>query len=275
MPEPIVVVREVAPRPVRTPFKKMAATVSAPKNVQPVLATVPDLVTVEVADVLGERVVVIAPHPDDEILCCSSTLADRIDAGAEVSIIFLTDGDARVEGDWSASRKYGLQRRAESSAAARALGIPQQNLYFFGFPDGHLAELFDRGQARSVYTGRRATPRSTTYPGTTYTRSSLERILKKKLTDLNPDEIFVPSMSDSHPDHRAAAELVQQVVTGSPTIRAYAVHGIAGTADAEQDSAKLKLIRLFETQRHDGHHVRFLEKFASIRERFERVVASR
>lgn len=273
------VVRVVMPRSVRAPIKKTTVTPPAPKTVPapvvlPIAMPDPEPV-VTLPDTPGERVVVIAPHPDDEILCCSSTLADRVESGAEVSIIFLTDGDARVEGDWTASRKYGSQRRAESSAAARALGIPQKNLYFFGFPDGHLDELLDRGQARSVYTGRRATPRSTAYPGATYTRGSLERILKKQLAALNPDELFVPSVSDSHPDHRAAAELVQSVITGTPTIRGYAVHGISGTADAEQDSEKLKLIRLFETQRHDGYHVQFLEKFASISERFERVVASR
>jgi len=88
-------------------------------------------------------------------------------------------------------------------------------------------------------------------------------------------EIFAPGLNDTHPDHLAVARLVREVAPPSAVEQAYTVHGAAIAANTATDPEKLKLIRLFRTQRHDGAHIKFLEQFASIRERFERVVVAR
>src|SRR5262249_22255086 len=38
------------------------------------------------------KVVVLAPHMDDEIIGCGGTVARHVDAGADVTVIYLTDG---------------------------------------------------------------------------------------------------------------------------------------------------------------------------------------
>ena len=40
----------------------------------------------------NERIVVLAPHMDDEVIGCGGTLARHVACGAEVTIVFLTDG---------------------------------------------------------------------------------------------------------------------------------------------------------------------------------------
>src|SRR5260370_25875295 len=73
----------------------------------------------------GRRIVVVAPHPDDELLGCGATLRKHLDAGDEVWVAFVTSGertaalsllplDARVE-----------RREADARAAAAGLGLPR------------------------------------------------------------------------------------------------------------------------------------------------------
>ena len=40
------------------------------------------------------RVVVFAPHPDDEVLGCGGALADLLDRGARLDVVLVTDGAA-------------------------------------------------------------------------------------------------------------------------------------------------------------------------------------
>jgi len=41
---------------------------------------------------MGRRVIIFAPHPDDETLACSGTIIKKIAEGCEVYIVFMTDG---------------------------------------------------------------------------------------------------------------------------------------------------------------------------------------
>ncbi|MCV7192720.1 PIG-L family deacetylase [Mycolicibacterium brumae] len=75
------------------------------------------------------RVVVLAPHPDDETLAIGATLSDLAAAGVYVTVIFLTYGG----GDPVSIR------RAEGEQAVSALG-PGISMVWWDFPDAVLAE---------------------------------------------------------------------------------------------------------------------------------------
>ena len=83
--------------------------------------------TLKSIDGLPERVLVIAPHPDDEVLGCGGVLALHAMRGDRVRVVVLTDGAAG--GDAEA-------REAETRAAATVLGLEQ--VEFLGLEDGGL-----------------------------------------------------------------------------------------------------------------------------------------
>src|SRR6185312_5025656 len=129
----------------------------------------------------GDRILVLAPHPDDEVLGAAGVLRETVRRGLPTRVVFLTYGDSN---EWSflAYRKrpvflprsvlaMGTLRRQEGLAAAAVLGVPAGNLSFLGYPDcGTLALWRDRWGTRPPGRGRltRATavPYSTAYrPG--------------------------------------------------------------------------------------------------------------
>lgn len=220
---------------------------------------------------------VIAPHPDDEILCCSRMLAAKIAEGASVKVLYITDGDGLAEEDFSTARMYGQTRRAESRAALHSLGLSSEDAVFLGFPDGHLMELFQKGSAQSTCTGRRISAADSFFPASPYTRSRLEFHLKTLLRQWAPAEIYLPAPGDDHPDHQAVYSLVRSVLSAeeklSPTLWGYTVHRQECLhrrcpADRELDPQKWRLIQHFSSQRHDAHHAQFLDQFAAQEEVF-------
>ncbi|MBS0388735.1 MAG: PIG-L family deacetylase, partial [Proteobacteria bacterium] len=82
-----------------------------------------------------DRVLVIAPHPDDETLCCGGYLRQAVAAGATVGVVWITAGDSfeidaivtertlRPKG--AGLEKLGVRRISEGHAAADRLGVPR------------------------------------------------------------------------------------------------------------------------------------------------------
>ena len=139
----------------------------------------------------GKRVVVLAPHPDDEVFGCGGTLAQMAATGVEIEVIILTDGVLR--GEFSAldsqaaeqkRQAKAMQRRQESIQAATILGYTVP--VFMGLQDGELLQ-----------------------------RSCLSDELALQLATKRPDLILAPSIWEMHRDHRAVAQaalsLLQQV----------------------------------------------------------------
>ncbi len=132
----------------------------------------------------GEKLVVLAPHPDDESLACGALLA-RAFAGAGAHVICLTDGSASHPGsvEWSPQR-LARQRRAEMSDAIRWLGGSDRNLKWLGMADSHLYQA--DATAVAVH---------------------LEQII----ANLGVRHIFVPAAEDHHEDHQATARFATEL----------------------------------------------------------------
>lgn len=96
---------------------------------------------------LGEqqRLVVVAPHPDDEVLACGGLMALHTARGGETLVIAVSDGEASHAGipGWDAPR-LAHARRAESVDGLQRLGAGGAPVLRLGLPDGHVSAHLDR-----------------------------------------------------------------------------------------------------------------------------------
>ena len=85
----------------------------------------------------GARVVVVAPHPDDEILTCGALLQLAAQRGDAPLIVAVTDGEASHPGspDWPPQR-LRLERARETGAALDCLGLDPACVQRLGIPNG-------------------------------------------------------------------------------------------------------------------------------------------
>ncbi|HJZ71988.1 MAG TPA: PIG-L family deacetylase [Vicinamibacterales bacterium] len=167
------------------------------------------------------RLLVVAPHPDDETLGAGGLMERVHETGGRVNVVYLTDGDGYPEGvkteDHVESpaptdyRGYGRQRRREARNALLALGLDKASYTFLGFPDGGLAKLMRtywserRAAYRSPYTKQDRPPKSEiVVPDTRYRGEDLSQELALIIADFKPTMIVVPRKEDQHADHCAA-----------------------------------------------------------------------
>ena len=128
----------------------------------------------------ARRVLVIAPHPDDETLGCGGTLA-RLAPRCEIQVLLVTNGDGG--GDLPAGTSE--RRKQEMSAAAKVLGITAAVLHL-DQPDG---EFSDSPAYREALT------------------THIERV--------QPNWVFLPWLGDSHRDHARIAQASSEVLQRS------------------------------------------------------------
>jgi len=86
-------------------------------------------------------VVVVAAHPDDEVLGVGGTIAMLAAAGVRLRLIAVTDGEASHPGADPA--RLGQVRAAERTAALAVLGAGRAEVIRLGFPDTALAARED------------------------------------------------------------------------------------------------------------------------------------
>lgn len=162
-------------------------------------------------------VLVLAPHPDDEVLGAGVRWHVLLHEGRRVDVVVVTMGDGfRVDAERlfqtfrptpTDYRQLGLMRRQESLRATSLLGLPPERLHFLGLPDGGTGELFVDFWDRTYRDARTATDRDpypgTLFPGLAYRGREEFRALKAILEKLRPTTVILPHPYDQHPDHWA------------------------------------------------------------------------
>jgi LmbE family N-acetylglucosaminyl deacetylase len=187
---------------------------------------------------------VVAPHPDDETLCCGGIMQRVLQQGGRVSVVWLSSGDGSALGalllehrlwpDAQRMRAYGMRRMGEARAASAALGVEAAGQLFLGYPDGGLLAVLDTPEGapyRSPFTAATAVPYlEALFPGHSYSGASLARDFAAVLARVQPTLVLAPSPLDAHPDHRAAGLLALRSVADHPAIalQLWIVHGGEG-----------------------------------------------
>jgi LmbE family N-acetylglucosaminyl deacetylase len=123
------------------------------------------------------RAVVVAPHPDDEVLAVGGLLTQLARSGCALLLVAVTDGTASHAGsrEWPAAR-LARERPRESMEAWRRLGLERPDALRLGLPDGRVA----KSRGRLV--------------------ESLGKLLRPT------DVVFTTWRCDGHPDHEATGQ---------------------------------------------------------------------
>lgn len=89
----------------------------------------------------GVRLVVIAPHPDDEVLACGGLMAMHQAQEGDISVIAVTDGEASHAASplWHA-QSLAATRCAERIAGLHHLGVKNSAVTRLAVPDGLVAQ---------------------------------------------------------------------------------------------------------------------------------------
>jgi LmbE family N-acetylglucosaminyl deacetylase len=121
-------------------------------------------------------ILVVSPHPDDEVLGAGGLIASAAQAGRAVAVLSVTDGEAAYP-DWKGLDRI---RRREVSEALKVLA-PSAVIRHLSIPDGcvdeHRARLFETVERRVAH-----------------------------------DTILVaPFEYDGHPDHDATGEVCREI----------------------------------------------------------------
>ncbi len=130
-----------------------------------------------------KRILVLAPHPDDEAIGCGGTMLRHAKAGDAVRVVFLTSGE---KGGHGRTEPETIRlREAEARKAARLLRV--KSVEFWREPDGAL----------------------------TATAGVVKRLCNA-LVSWKPDTLYVTHDREMHPDHQAAVRIVQRAVKSLP-----------------------------------------------------------
>lgn len=119
--------------------------------------------TVRPLSIKAKKILVLAPHPDDELYGCGFLL-NKIKGCADVDIIFATCGES-----------YKVQEGSRKDEALSSAVNLKATAHFWGFTDGTLMSNVDE----------------------------LSVTLSKIIAEKTPDLILFPSFNENHVDHRA------------------------------------------------------------------------
>jgi LmbE family N-acetylglucosaminyl deacetylase len=131
------------------------------------------------------RVLVLAPHMDDETIGCGGTLARHMRAGATAQVVFMTDGRygsseiSRLSGEARRNKELELVqvRKEEARRALRILGV--EDVVFLDAEDSRL-------------------------DSTPWVAERLRQVIEK----FRPDIVYLPFFLEQHPDHLAVSRVL-------------------------------------------------------------------
>jgi len=144
----------------------------------------------------ADRILVVAPHPDDDVLGCGALIAAARAWRSPVDVVFLTGGEASHTPTSDRSmQSLRATRASEATAALGQLGVAATNVRHLHLPDGALARL-----------GREAEVAAT---------EALARIIDDVAATIS----LVPWRRDPHPDHRAGSVFARDAIARASRAR--------------------------------------------------------
>lgn len=168
-----------------------------------------------------QKILVLAPHEDDEMLMAGGVINRAVNNGDEVYVVYGTNGDFN-------GVSQGKTRISDTVNAMKAIGLDKSHLFFLGYADnggmgvGSYATAFTDSFIYSLYMSDDNTVLSSrngvtqTYGNedviedyhyqktgqhADYTRANFLADLKSVMETVNPTDIYMQSRYDMHYDH--------------------------------------------------------------------------
>jgi N-acetyl-1-D-myo-inositol-2-amino-2-deoxy-alpha-D-glucopyranoside deacetylase len=176
----------------------------------------------------GERTLIIAPHPDDETLGGGGVIMKALQEKKDVRVVVVTTGDGyrraaqkafSVEHPSSEQfRKLGELRHEETIRAMRSFGVPENHIYFLGYPDGGMNSLWvrdwDYDHLHRGLNGAEHAPYPFVYEkNAPYCGANVIKNLEDIILQYKPTDIVYPDPEDQHHDHWATNAFVKYTLT--------------------------------------------------------------
>ena len=167
----------------------------------------------------NDRVLFMAPHPDDEAIGTAGAIQRALKVGAQIKVVCYTNGDANqfafivYEKRLTVRKReflhMGEVRRKETVRGMSFLGLSPDHVIFLGYPDFGtmtiLTKYWDKAKPyKSIFTR----VSKVSYPeafsmNAPYVGESILKDLKTILLDFKPTKIFVSHPADTNREHRS------------------------------------------------------------------------
>lgn len=199
------------------------------KNNHPALASVKP----EEINKTKQKILVVAPHCDDEVLAVGGVIYQALQRGDQVKVVIMTNGDGFSKAAdlsfpsiSSKTQRYislAETRQQESIKGLKILGISEEDIIFLGYPDKGLASMWSKNLDHdkpyfNSNTESNHSPYLRDYsPQALYTGRNVIEDLTKIIGEYNPNHIYYPHPNDLHPDHWATNSFVKYVLTKENT----------------------------------------------------------
>ena len=137
-----------------------------------------------------KKVLIISPHPDDEVFACAHLMHKLIQEKKEIDIIILSKGEAAHK-ECCPRDVYDVisHRKHLTINANKLIGIPKERIYFLDFPDGEFDSIINN--------------------------INYHKKLDELIKYINPDCIFYPHPFECSPDHEAATKIINDILHNS------------------------------------------------------------
>ena len=144
------------------------------------------------ADLKAQRILVIAPHPDDESLGCGGLIATLAPLRRQFRFVFVTDGGASHANSETWSRQRLADRReAEALEAMHLLGVGDHSRTVLRLPDAGMPAEGSVEDDDALAT------------------------LAAEIGRFRPDLVLLPWRRDPHRDHRDSWSLTQRALAAA------------------------------------------------------------
>lgn len=166
-----------------------------------------------------DRILILAPHPDDETIATGGVIQRALKAGAKVKVVLYTNGEnnelafivyeKHIVVKQKAFLKLGELRSQETVKAMNYLGLKKDDIIFLGYPDFGTMEMLLRYWGDTApFKSMLAKVNKVSYPealsqNAPFVGESILKDLKTVLRDFRPTKIFVSHSADTNRDHRA------------------------------------------------------------------------
>lgn len=160
------------------------------------------------------EVLIIAPHPDDELNLAGQIIPTLIENHIEIYVVYVTNGDSKGKDN---------KRLIEAIESCRILGIKEENIIFLGYANDYKSKHIYNSLNDEIVESKIGKTQTNSISikneycfekhnkHNSFSRNNIKNDLKEVICEINADLIIAPDY-DEHPDHRCVSLLFEEII---------------------------------------------------------------